>query len=319
MAAAKGHSYSAAVTAPTCTAKGYTTHTCSRCGDSYVDSYVDAKGHTEVTDAAVAATCTETGLTEGKHCSVCNEVLVAQEVVKAKGHTEVKDEAKDSTCETTGLTEGKHCSVCGAVLVAQEVIPAKGHSPGRAVTEQETGATVRSEGSYEAVIYCTVCGKELSRVKHTIPRLEDDSTQEAIIREESKQEANMRNADIADATSMIQKDIDLTSVAMPEDVSCDEDDDVLLDELSNCPYTLQQQAKKELVAALKKHGCKVDCGFAAWSKSGKTAACVLKLSEKDVPDGALVFVNGKTEQPELKDGYYCFEVTLPAVVLVAHK
>ena len=33
------------VTAPTCTERGYTTHTCSRCGDSYVDAYVDALGH----------------------------------------------------------------------------------------------------------------------------------------------------------------------------------------------------------------------------------------------------------------------------------
>ena len=41
--------------------------------------------HTEVIDAAVSATCTETGLTEGKHCSVCNEVIVAQQTVAA-GH-----------------------------------------------------------------------------------------------------------------------------------------------------------------------------------------------------------------------------------------
>ena len=45
-----------------------------------------ATGHTEVVDAAKAPTCTETGLTEGKHCSVCDTVLVAQEVVPATGH-----------------------------------------------------------------------------------------------------------------------------------------------------------------------------------------------------------------------------------------
>lgn len=38
------HSYTAAVTAPTCTAQGYTTYTCS-CGDSYVDNYTDRLGH----------------------------------------------------------------------------------------------------------------------------------------------------------------------------------------------------------------------------------------------------------------------------------
>ena len=82
--------------------------------------------HTEAVDKAVEPTCTKTGLTEGKHCSVCSAVLVEQEVVKAKGHTEVVDKAVEPTCTKTGLTEGKHCSVCSAVLVEQEVVPALG-------------------------------------------------------------------------------------------------------------------------------------------------------------------------------------------------
>ena len=40
------HNYTATVTAPTCTAQGYTTHTCAVCGDSYADTYTAATGHT---------------------------------------------------------------------------------------------------------------------------------------------------------------------------------------------------------------------------------------------------------------------------------
>ena len=80
------HSYTQTVTEPTCTEQGYTTHTCTVCGDSYVDSYVSALNHIEVVDAAVPATCTGAGKTEGKHCSICNTVLVAQEEIPALGH-----------------------------------------------------------------------------------------------------------------------------------------------------------------------------------------------------------------------------------------
>ena len=91
------HSYEAVVTAPTCTEGGYTTYTCS-CGDSYVADETPALGHTEEILPAVEPTCTESGLTEGKKCAVCGEILVAQEVVEALGHDYV-----DGSCTRCGL------------------------------------------------------------------------------------------------------------------------------------------------------------------------------------------------------------------------
>lgn len=64
------------------------------------DGKIDALGHTEVIDEAVAPTCTETGITEGKHCSVCNEVLVAQTEAPALGHNYV-----NHICTTCGDLE----------------------------------------------------------------------------------------------------------------------------------------------------------------------------------------------------------------------
>ncbi len=80
------HSYESVVTEPTCTEPGYTTHTCSGCGDFYTDTEVPALGHSPVTDPAAAATCTETGLTEGSHCDVCGITLIPQVSTPANGH-----------------------------------------------------------------------------------------------------------------------------------------------------------------------------------------------------------------------------------------
>lgn len=55
---ATGHSHKAVVTNPTCLEQGYTTHTCSGCGDSYVDTYVDATGHSSGSN--ICANCGET-------------------------------------------------------------------------------------------------------------------------------------------------------------------------------------------------------------------------------------------------------------------
>ncbi len=62
VAPALGHDYKAVVTAPTCTAQGYTTHTCSVCGDSYVDSYTAKLGH-------------DWKLSEGE-CGRCNDKII---------------------------------------------------------------------------------------------------------------------------------------------------------------------------------------------------------------------------------------------------
>ena len=113
--------------------------------------------HTEEILPAKAATCTETGLTEGRKCSVCGEITVAQEEIPALGHTEEVIPGKVATCTETGLTEGKKCSVCGEITAAQEEIPALGHTeeviPGKAATCTETGLT---EGKK-----CSVCGEVL--------------------------------------------------------------------------------------------------------------------------------------------------------------
>ena len=191
-----GHDYGAysQTKAPTCTTLGEEKATCSRCGAETTRT-VAALGHSSVTDPAVSATCTETGLTDGAHCSRCNAVIKAQQEVpalghdwgayaqtkaptcteegvetsectrcgetqtreiEALGHFEVIDEAVSATCTASGKTEGIHCSRCNAVIKAQEEVPALGHDWGEYV--QTTAPTCTEEGVKTST--CSRCDEE---------------------------------------------------------------------------------------------------------------------------------------------------------------
>ncbi len=82
---------------PTCTENGEKERYCS-CGEKQSASVLSL-GHTEVVDKAVDATCTATGLTEGKHCSVCVEVILEQQIVDTVGH--VLANGKCENCDYT--------------------------------------------------------------------------------------------------------------------------------------------------------------------------------------------------------------------------
>ena len=143
--------------APTCTTVGWEAYEdCSKCTYSTYTE-IPATGHTEATLPAVAATCTTSGLTEGKKCTTCNTVTVAQQTVNATGHSAVVDAAVAADCTNTGLTEGSHCSVCGAVIVAQTEIPALGHT---AVVDEAVAPTCGTGGLTEGS-HCSVCDEVL--------------------------------------------------------------------------------------------------------------------------------------------------------------
>lgn len=81
-------------------------------------------GHSAEVIPGKTATCTADGLTEGSKCSICGEILTAQETIPAAGHQPETLPGKEPTATESGLTAGSKCSVCGEILKAQEVIPA---------------------------------------------------------------------------------------------------------------------------------------------------------------------------------------------------
>ncbi len=125
-------------------------------------------GHDLVHHDAQAATCTEVGWNEYDTCSRCDYSTYAE--IPALGHDLVHHEAKAATCVEIGWGEYDTCSRCDYSTYAE--IPALGHTPGEAVHENEVAATYEAEGSYDEVIYCTVCGEELSRTRKTSDKLE---------------------------------------------------------------------------------------------------------------------------------------------------
>ena len=120
---------------------------CSRCGTTS-----ERNSH-----FGGVATCTEQPV-----CSECG-----QKYGIALGHDYVHHDAKAATCTEKGWETYDTCSRCDYMTYKET--PAAGHTAGAAVRENEVAAICTSAGSYDEVIYCTVCKAEISRESKSTP------------------------------------------------------------------------------------------------------------------------------------------------------
>lgn len=184
------HDYVATVTEPTCDKDGYTTYTCSRCGDTYTADWVNALPHSfepefKIEEKKAILRCSVCGFakkvdadiqTEVKKEATCAEEGIlsymasvefegktyskeGEQAIEKLPHTEATVKGYAPTCTKDGRTDGVKCSVCGEMLTKQEVIPAMGHS--NTEIRNAKAATCQKEG-YTGDTYCKDCGEKIS-------------------------------------------------------------------------------------------------------------------------------------------------------------
>ena len=151
------HSYTAVVTAPTCTAKGYTTHTCS-CGHSYVDTYTDALGHAwDSGKVTKQPTETETGV-KTYTCTRCGETKTETIPMLTHKHSYTAV-VTPPTCTEKGYTT--HTCACGHSYV-DTYTDALGHA-------WDSGKVTKPATATEAGIKTFTCTRCRATKTETIP------------------------------------------------------------------------------------------------------------------------------------------------------
>ncbi len=161
----------------TCAVDGTKTATCNICNTAK-DTVTDLGSKNNVKHTFTNyisngdATCAVDG-TKTATCDVCN---TAKDTVTDLGSKDKIEHSFDNgkiTLEPDCTTDGTKtftCLICGNTKT--EEVSATGHNSGSVVIENTIDATCTSTGSYDKVIYCTVCTKELSREKVTVEKLD---------------------------------------------------------------------------------------------------------------------------------------------------
>ena len=203
-------------TEATCTAKATYYYSCE-CGEKGTTTFESGAtlDHTMTYHAAVDATCISTGNVEYWTCSTCSlnydsatggnvidDVTTAVDVTNHV-NTIISKPASEPSCEAGGFTAEIYCVDCETVLQERESIPALGHkggtatckdkaicevcgeaygdlanhTPGEIKVENSVAPSCTAEGSYDNVVYCSVCDHELSRETITTDALEHAYTQ----------------------------------------------------------------------------------------------------------------------------------------------
>lgn len=146
---ALGHAWAATTVNATCETPGSINKTCTRCGAAE-STQIPALGHEPVEDAAVPATCTNSGKTAGSHCARCGKVIEAQQPILALGH-DFSATVVEPTCSEGGHTDYK-CTRCGYAYVSNYTRPAP-HDFTSEITEP---ATCEQDGV--RTYTCGTCG-----------------------------------------------------------------------------------------------------------------------------------------------------------------
>ena len=139
----------------TCTTLGTKVQVCKDCEITVTTAQIGFKNHTIVIDEGVEATCTEDGITEGKHCGVCNEILVKQEAIVSSGHNyKINEFASNNTVLVYQCT---NCSDSYEKEYVGNSLCANGHTESEWITTVESKCDVK--GSAHKI--CTICEIEL--------------------------------------------------------------------------------------------------------------------------------------------------------------
>ncbi|MBR5427180.1 MAG: Ig-like domain-containing protein [Clostridia bacterium] len=155
---ALGHNYLAVKSNPTCTEAGFTSHFCTRCGNSFTDGHTDATGHIYISKVgddylASPATCSKAA-TYYKSCYSCGAPSEETFSYGSPLRHKYTAEIVNADCENDGYTRYT-CAKCGDSYIGNTV-PALGHEYAEEWTI-ETPATCTTDGVKSR--HCIRCGE----------------------------------------------------------------------------------------------------------------------------------------------------------------